>query len=182
MRCLFLKHLMPDNYGRMIQSDHRSEKVKGKVMEFENMIKLIQTVSASELDSFCYEENGIRIKCGKKSEKTVLTHESAENKEYHDGMDAGQAVRRKDCTDIASPLVGVFYEAPAEGEEPFVQVGDHVKKGQVLGIIEAMKLMNEIESDADGIVREIRVHNTDTVEYGQTLFVIENANVEEVAS
>ncbi len=181
MRCLFLKHLMPDNYGRMIQSDHRSEKVKGRTMEFENMIKLIRTVSASELDSFCYEENGIRIKCGKKSEKPVPVRESAENREQHDGMDAGTA-RSKDCTDIASPLVGVFYEAPAEGEKPFVQVGDHVKKGQVLGIIEAMKLMNEIESDADGIVREIRVHNTDTVEYGQILFVIENAKPEEAAS
>lgn len=70
-RCLFLKHMMPDDYGRTAQSDHRSEKVKGKAMEFENMIKLIQTVSASELDSFCYEENGIRIKCGKNREKRL---------------------------------------------------------------------------------------------------------------
>lgn len=166
----------------MVQSDHRSEKVKGKAMEFENMIKLIQTVSASELDSFCYEENGIRIKCSKKPEKTVMVREPAENKGYQGELNAGKAVRSKNCTDISSPLVGVFYEAPAEGEEPFVQVGDHVKKGQVLGIIEAMKLMNEIESDVDGIVREIRVHNTDIVEYGQPLFVIENVNVEEVAS
>lgn len=181
-RCLFLKHLMPDDYGRTAQSDHRSEKVKGKVMEFENMIKLIQTVSASELDSFCYEENGIRIKCGKKSGKTVMVHDSAENSVYCGGMNAGGDVQSKDCTDIASPLVGVFYEAPAEGEDPFVQVGDRVKKGQVLGIIEAMKLMNEIESDADGIVREIRVHNTDTVEYGQILFVIEKETIGEAAS
>ena len=63
-----------------------------------------------------------------------------------------------------------------------MQVGDRVKKGQVLGIIEAMKLMNEIESDADGIVREIRVHNTDTVEYGQILFVIEKETIGEAAS
>ena len=105
-RCLFLKHLMPDDYGRTAQSDHRSEKVKGKAMEFENMIKLIQTVSASELDSFCYEENGIRIKCGKKSGKTVMVHDSAENSAYCGGMNAGGDVQSKDCTDIASPLVG----------------------------------------------------------------------------
>lgn len=76
-------------------------------------------------------------------------------------------------TQIKSPLVGVFYEAPGEDAQPFVSVGDRVKKGQVLGIIEAMKLMNEIESECDGIVKEISVKNGEAVEYGQTLFVLE---------
>ena len=73
---------------------------------------------------------------------------------------------------MKSPLVGVFYEAPSEGAEPYVKTGDSVKKGQVLGIVEAMKLMNEIECEYDGTVVEIPVQNGDTVEYGQTLFVI----------
>ena len=73
---------------------------------------------------------------------------------------------------VTSPLVGTFYAAPAEDAEPFVKVGDHVKKGQTLGIVEAMKLMNEIESDYDGVVTAILVQNGDTVEYGMPLFCI----------
>ena len=69
---------------------------------------------------------------------------------------------------VKSPLVGTFYAAPAEDADPFVKVGDSVKEGQVLAIVEAMKLMNEIESDFTGTVTEIR----QAVEYGQPLFVI----------
>ena len=74
--------------------------------------------------------------------------------------------------EITSPLVGTFYAAASPDAEPFVAVGDHVKKGQVLGIIEAMKLMNEIESDCNGVVEKILIGNEEMVEYGQTLFVI----------
>ena len=73
---------------------------------------------------------------------------------------------------INSPLVGTVYLAPEEGAKPFVQVGDTVKKGQVVAIVEAMKLMNEIESDFDGTVTEILVKNGQAVEYGQPLFRI----------
>lgn len=73
---------------------------------------------------------------------------------------------------VTSPLVGTFYSAPSPEAEPFVRVGDSVKKGQVLGIIEAMKLMNEIESEYDGIVEAILVENENVVEYGQPLFRI----------
>lgn len=73
---------------------------------------------------------------------------------------------------IISPLVGTFYSSSAPDAEPFVKVGDTVKKGQVLGIIEAMKLMNEIESEFDGVVEAILVNNEDVVEYGQPLFRI----------
>ena len=68
--------------------------------------------------------------------------------------------------------MGTFYAAPAEDAEPFIQVGDFVKKGQSVAIIEAMKLMNEIESDFDGTVTEILVKNGQAVEYGQPLFRI----------
>ncbi|HIV53642.1 MAG TPA: acetyl-CoA carboxylase biotin carboxyl carrier protein [Candidatus Mediterraneibacter norwichensis] len=73
---------------------------------------------------------------------------------------------------VKSPLVGTFYAAPAEDADPFVKVGDSVKEGQVLAIVEAMKLMNEIESDFTGTVTEILVENGQAVEYGQPLFVI----------
>ena len=73
---------------------------------------------------------------------------------------------------VKSPLVGTFYAAPSEDAAPFVKVGDSVKEGQVLAIVEAMKLMNEIESDFTGTVKEILVENGEAVEFGQALFVI----------
>ncbi|ACN99626.1 acetyl-CoA carboxylase biotin carboxyl carrier protein [Sulfurihydrogenibium azorense] len=74
---------------------------------------------------------------------------------------------------IKSPLVGTFYRAPSPGAPPFVEEGDMVSKGQVLCIIEALKVMNEIESDVDGRVAKILVENGQPVEYGQELFYIE---------
>lgn len=75
-----------------------------------------------------------------------------------------------DLYPIKSPIVGTFYSAPKPGASPYVKVGDTVRKGQVLCIIEAMKLMNEIEADADGEVAKIFVENGQPVEYGQSLF------------
>jgi acetyl-CoA carboxylase biotin carboxyl carrier protein len=73
---------------------------------------------------------------------------------------------------VTSPIVGTFYRASAPDADPFVEVGSRVKKGQVLCIIEAMKLMNEIESDADGVVATIYPQNAQAVEYGEPLFAI----------
>ncbi len=73
---------------------------------------------------------------------------------------------------VTSPMVGTFYRSPSPGAEPFVQVGDSVKEGQTLCIIEAMKLLNEIESDQAGVVKEILIENGQAVEYGQPLFII----------
>jgi acetyl-CoA carboxylase biotin carboxyl carrier protein len=73
---------------------------------------------------------------------------------------------------ITSPMVGTFYRAPDPTSSPFVDIGDVVKKGQTLCIIEAMKLMNEIEADVDGTIAEIYVENAKPVEYGQKLFAI----------
>ena len=78
--------------------------------------------------------------------------------------DAGHSVK--------SPMVGTFYRAPSPEAKPFVAVGDTVKEGQTLCVIEAMKLMNEIESDAAGVVKAILVENGQPVEYGQALFII----------
>ncbi len=73
---------------------------------------------------------------------------------------------------IASPIVGTFYGSPSPTAEPFVRVGDRVRKGQVLCIVEAMKLMNEIECDVDGIIAEIHPRNAQPVEFGEPLFGI----------
>src|SRR5262245_44732125 len=74
---------------------------------------------------------------------------------------------------LTSPIVGTFYAAPSPDAEPYVRVGDRVQKGQVVCIIEAMKLMNEIESDVSGVVRKIHPENAQPVEFGEPLFVIE---------
>jgi acetyl-CoA carboxylase biotin carboxyl carrier protein len=74
---------------------------------------------------------------------------------------------------VKSPFVGTFYRAPSPGAKTYVEVGDTVKKGQILCIVEAMKLMNEIESEVDGVVRGILVENAKPVEFGEVLFEIE---------
>ena len=131
-------------------------------MELENLLKLIETVSASELTGFRYEENGVKIDMSKKKEKLQVVQSEPEL------IFAGKTVSSMDETVkeentegevVTSPLVGTYYEAPAEDAEAFVKVGDRVKKGQTLAIIEAMKLMNEIESEYDGVIKEIMVKN-----------------------
>ena len=77
-----------------------------------------------------------------------------------------------DYISVTSPLVGVFYAAPAENAEPYVVIGDRVKKGQVLCVVEAMKLMNEITAEEDGVISEICVTNGQIVEFGTELFRI----------
>lgn len=144
-------------------------------MELENLLKLIETVSASELTGFRYEENGVKIDMSKKKEELQVVQSEPEL------IFAGKTVSSMDETVkeentegevVTSPLVGTYYEAPAEDAEAFVKVGDRVKKGQTLAIIEAMKLMNEIESEYDGVIKEIMVKNGQPVEYGQPLFRI----------
>ena len=74
---------------------------------------------------------------------------------------------------VTAPMVGTYYAASSPGAAPFVQVGDRVKEGDTLCIIEAMKKMNQIEADVSGVIKSIRVQNGEPVEYGQTLFVID---------
>ena len=154
-------------------------------MEFENLLTLIKTVSDSELTDFDYEENGTRIRLKKKKETVVVSGASSnvpvmglENIQTVENAAAmNTANTQADNSEpegmiVKSPLVGTFYVAPAEDADPFVSVGDPVKKGQTLAIVEAMKLMNEIESDFDGKVAEIYLENGQAVEYGQPLFRI----------
>ena len=85
------------------------------------------------------------------------------------------AVKSATAIEVKSPMVGTFYRAPAPGADPFVKIGDKVRKGQTLCIIEAMKLMNEIENEVDGTVVDILPENAQPVEYGEVLFHVEPA-------
>ena len=86
--------------------------------------------------------------------------------------DVPQSAANEDLIEISSPMVGVFYAAPAEDADPYVQVGDRVKKGQTLCIVEAMKLMNEIVAETDGQIVEICAQNDQVVDFGCPLFRI----------
>ena len=79
----------------------------------------------------------------------------------------------EDGYEVTSPMVGTYYAASSPGAAPYVQVGDRVNEGDTLCIIEAMKMMNQIETDVSGVVKSIRVQNGEPVEFGQTLFVID---------
>ena len=154
-------------------------------MEMEKMIELIDAVSKSDLTGFKYEEEGIKLHLSK-TENTcyvtenlsapvnAVTTSAAEIKKAAEGDQiSGTSAEEIPVGNVVeSPLVGTFYAAPAEDAESFVKVGDRVEKGQILGIVEAMKLMNEIESDYSGTVAEILVNNQEGVEYGQPLFRI----------
>ena len=151
-------------------------------MEFENLLTLIKTVSDSELTDLDYEENGTRIRLKKNFVSVVVAGASADvpiaplaaaQAAIQNSETVAEADSAPEGMIVKSPLVGTFYAAPAEDAAPFVSVGDLVKKGQTLAIVEAMKLMNEIESEFDGTVKEILVENEQMVEFGQPMFVIE---------
>lgn len=87
--------------------------------------------------------------------------------------EAPAADPEEDGYEVAAPMVGTFYAAASPGAAPYVQVGDRVNEGDTLCIIEAMKMMNQIEADVSGVIKSIRVQNGEPVEYGETLFVID---------
>lgn len=154
-------------------------------MEFENLIKLIEAVSDSSLTGFKYEDDNIRLSLKKEkarlttggaavtvpaavAERDAIPAAAGDTEAVH----VSSQVEKKEGCLVKSPLVGTFYAAPSEDADPFVAVGDQVSKGQVVAIVEAMKLMNDIESDFAGIVAEVLVENGELVEYGQPLFRI----------
>ncbi len=144
------------------------------MMEFENLITLIRTVSDSSLTDLTYKQGNEKLVLSKR-QGTVQVISQAGGGELPAAVQAGSSETEKKAEEghlVISPLVGVFYAAPAEDAAPFVSVGDHVAKGQTLAIVEAMKLMNDIECDVDGTVAEILVENGQAVEYGQPLFRI----------
>lgn len=144
-------------------------------MNLEEMKKLIQMVSESGVDRFEYKDDKFSVKIGKNETKVISGAVSA--------APALQAAPRRadveeakepelEGTPVTAPLVGTFYEAPSEGADPFVKVGDKVEAGQVIGIVEAMKLMNEVESEVSGTVVAVVAKNGEMVEYGQPLILV----------
>ena len=154
-------------------------------MEFEQILHLVETVSESGLTEFDYEEGNLKIHLGKKPPEILQTSEKVNllsGEEVSEEIKSCSDISRKretetsekasEGTPMVSPIVGVFYAAPGPEADPFVRVGDRVKAGQVIGIVEAMKLMNEITAEQDGVITEICVENAEVVEYGQPLFYL----------
>ena len=151
-------------------------------MELEQILKLIETVTKFDLTEFELEKEGVRIKIKREKliapvEKGVSTERATTVppvvEESEKASTSGEDEFPPHLAVIRSPIVGTFYRAPAPDAPPYVEEGDVVEKGQVLCIVEAMKIINEIESDVKGKVVKILVENAQPVEYGQPLFLIE---------
>lgn len=136
-------------------------------MEQKELLELIRAVSNSNIADFQYEQGETKVIISAFGSQSAVT-----SQEVMQPVVEQMNVPVSDAQTVKAPLVGTFYAAPSEEAEPYVQVGDQVKKGQTLGIVEAMKLMNEIESEYDGVVVEVCVKNGAMVEYGQPLFRI----------
>ena len=141
-------------------------------MNIDELLHLINSVSASALTEFHYEENGLVISMKKDSAKITVCDSVNAPKAVTENPEHITTESSQEKQYITSPLVGTFYAAPSEDSEPFVKIGDSITKGQTLAIVEAMKLMNDIESEFDGVITEILVENGQAVEYGQPLFCI----------
>lgn len=146
------------------------------IKEIKDMINLMNDNSLTELE---IEKEGVRIKLKKglsgveRAVEFVPTAQPSAQQEK--GAAGGEKAEKKNTLDVKSPMVGTFYRAPSPEAPSYVNIGDVISQGQVICIIEAMKLMNEIKSEIKGKVVDIQVDNAEPVEFGQVLFVIEPA-------
>ena len=153
--------------------------MKSKI-DYKELIKLIDLMEERNLAHFELEVEGFKIKVS----KDQLLADTKENRARTEQNPIREIVKTEISPEseipenesglhiITSPMVGTFYRAPDPSTPPFVEKGDSVKKSQTLCIIEAMKLMNEIEADADGVLERIYIKSGKPVEYGQKLFAI----------
>ncbi len=158
-------------------------------LSWEKLLQLIEVLEKRQIHEIEVEVQGVRVRLRKEAESILAGAPPAEvrgtpstestSSPASGTPDVAPAHRatssppEKDYHAVRSPIVGTFYRAPAPGADPFVEVGDFVQKGQVLCIVEAMKVMNEIESPVDGKIVDILVQNGEPVEYGQVLFLID---------
>jgi acetyl-CoA carboxylase biotin carboxyl carrier protein len=150
-------------------------------MDLNLIKKLVRIVDTSEITDLEVEENGLRIKIARKirlnhSQLPAVTSVPAIQSQSVPLPAAevkGDVEVSTNLHEIRSPIVGTFYRAPTPDADPYIQVGDNVSPGSVLCIVEAMKLMNEIESDVGGKVVKILTENGKPVEYNQPLFLIQ---------
>ena len=139
-------------------------------MDLQQIEKLVQIIENSSMLEFSIQEGDTKIKMSRRGTAGVPGEAAITIAQTAPAAQAEE--ESEDETYITSPIVGTFYSAPSPEAKAFVKVGDRVKAGQTVCILEAMKLMNEIESDFDGKVAEIYVENGQAVEYGQPLFRI----------
>ncbi|AVQ46324.1 acetyl-CoA carboxylase biotin carboxyl carrier protein [Clostridium sporogenes] len=155
-------------------------------MDFKGIENLIKAMSESNLSSMDIEYNGIAIKMKKENNKiykqeTISGEYEKENRDNIVEEKKLDLLNNEEKTDISmgdnfieivSPIVGTFYESPGVDKKPYVKVGDKVKKGDTVCIVEAMKVMNEIEAEVDGEIVDVLVENEQMVQYGEALFKI----------
>ncbi len=146
-----------------------------KISEIRRLVKLVETSGISEIE---IEEEGSRIRIVKQlysdgqlplQVKEIISQPGALPATAEPVLDDAAAK----YMDVTSPMVGTFYRAPSPEAPSYVNIGDHVNVGQVLCIIEAMKLMNEIEAEVSGTIVKIPLENAQPVEFGQTIFTID---------
>ncbi len=155
-------------------------------MDLNLIKKLVKIVDTSEITDLEVEENGLRIRVAKKLKsgtnnlpQVVVSQTSpievSQPKPTSIEQVPAAVESPSNLHEVKSPIVGTFYRSPAPDADPYVQVGDTVSAGAVLCIVEAMKLMNEIESDISGKIVKILVDNGKPVEYNQPLFLIQKS-------
>jgi acetyl-CoA carboxylase biotin carboxyl carrier protein len=146
-------------------------------MNLDEIRKLIDLLKDTDVSEIQIEKEGVKLRL--RRERLLSSYGFVEGPAREKRIEDGTQMPPEEADDssqlftVTSPIVGTFFRASSPDAEPFVEVGSRVQKGQVLCIIEAMKLMNEIESEVDGVVVRILVENGQPVEYGEPLFLIE---------
>jgi len=145
-------------------------------MDIRKVKKLIELLEESGLSEIEITEGDDKVRISKQttsksgdSEAVIYSNQMQEN---NDGSNNNKQIPRNSFHEVKAPMIGTYYHAAEPGAEAFVKVGDPVSQGDTLCIIEAMKMMNKIESDADGIIERVLVQNGDPVEFDEALFLI----------
>lgn len=144
-------------------------------MEYEKINQLIENMSNSKLTELNIEfPEGLKISMKKDDNKKLSNIEKEESQQIQQDVKKNEEIKKELYGNIVkSPMVGTFYLKPSPTSNPYVEIGKEIKKGDTLCIIEAMKLMNEIESEYSGKIKEILVQDGEPVEFGTELFIIE---------
>lgn len=146
------------------------------IKEIKDMINLMNENGLTELE---IEKEGVRIRLKKGTSGAVeraveyIAPQQSQQTPPGKSATASETVDKKNTVDIKAPMVGTFYRSPSPEAPPYINIGDVIEAGQVICIIEAMKLMNEIKSEVKGKVVDIQVDNAEPVEFGQVLLVVE---------
>lgn len=142
-------------------------------MDFKNLKEFISIAKEAGVAELKYEDGDKKFEIGfpvAHAAPVAMTYASAPAHMSAQSAPGAPAVKKSDLKEITSPFVGTFYVSPSPDAEPYAKIGDKISKGQVLCIVEAMKIMNEIESEVTGEIVEICVDNETYVEFGQVLY------------